>query len=370
MAFSERDKDKSDLDIAKRIRRGMAMLRSEHEGNRGVVEITMCGNAAVPTLFDFVRHRDPSGLYQARCRAVEALAALGAQDKLLELLQIALNRSDPVERTGDEAVVDAAARALVGSDDESVFQTLLDVARHKHLAGVVEALGSFRRAAAIPRLIDALAEDCSRPAAEVALQSFGAGACLPLWEMVRRQDNSESELRQRRSALRLLLAIGMPPLDRESTAELQRHSDHEIRVLTNELILALGTIDEQRRAAATLIEHLSSVDWQMMKEIENALIDHAALTAPLVRERLHEDPNEAAREGLRRVDARIANSGRELPVKLKRLATDQLLQRFFLTASPMRTLRTIDIEYDPFTLRVTATITVGRRGSPYNRPQG
>lgn len=311
MTTYEHDDTAVNGDLAERIRLGLAMLRSEHEGDRGVVAITACGAAAVPALRDFALNRDPSGLYQARCRAVEALAALDAREALPDLLHLPLDRPDPVERTGDEAVVNAAARALIGSHDEGMFRTLLHLARYKHLTGVIEALGTFRRSEAIPPLIDALAEDCSRPAAEAALRSYGSIASHALWNIARRQDESVSELRQRRSALRLLLAIGVSSLDRVSIPELQRDPDREICALANELVLASGTLDGQRGAAATLIELLSTVDWQLAAEIEDALTEHAAVTATLIRERLQQQHlDEPTLQGLRRVDARIARLAR------------------------------------------------------------
>lgn len=301
----EHDDTAVNADLAERIRQAMAMLRSEHDGDRGVVAIAACGAAAVPALLDFAFHRDPSGLYQARGRAVEALAALDAREALRDLLRISLDRSDPVERTGDEAVVNAAARALIGSHDESVFQILLHLARHKHLTGVVEALGTFGRPEAIPRLIDALAEDCSRPVAETALQSYGAAAVPPLWEAVGRQDHSVSDLRQRHSALRLLLELGASSIGRATILELQRHPDLEIRVFANEFVLMSGVLSERRCAAARLIDLLPTVDWPVTVEIEDALIKYAPVTAPLVRQRLCQHLDVPTLRSLRRINAMI-----------------------------------------------------------------
>lgn len=59
---------------------------------------------------------------------------------------------------------------------EEVFPLLLDLAKRQPLAGVINALGSFRRPESIPCLISALSEDYSRRAAEAALLQLGSKA--------------------------------------------------------------------------------------------------------------------------------------------------------------------------------------------------
>ena len=95
---------------------------------------------------------------------------------LIEFLSSPREVADPVNRTGEEAVISAAARALVDSRDDRVLPRLLELAKRQPLAGVIDALGSYRRAEAIPCLITALSEDYSRRAAEVALLRMGPKA--------------------------------------------------------------------------------------------------------------------------------------------------------------------------------------------------
>jgi HEAT repeat protein len=163
----------SALPIPEDVRHAMAKLKSLYADDLCIDEVAACGKPAVPALRELLFEREPSGLYQLRRRAVEALVALGAYDVLMDFLRVPREADDPVERLGDEAVINAAALALAKLREEQVFQLILSVAKRRHLAGVTAALGSYHRHEAIPHLIDALAADDCRPAAETALKKLG-----------------------------------------------------------------------------------------------------------------------------------------------------------------------------------------------------
>jgi hypothetical protein len=188
-------------------------LRSFHDGDLGVIDVIACGTRTIPALRALLFEREPSGLFQTRCRAVDALAALDARDVLLEFLSAPHEAIDPVERLGDDAVVNAAARAVARYREEQVFQLLLTLARYRPLPGVIAALGKFDRPESIPCLIDALLEDECRPAAEAALDRLGPSARLALLQAATPpapslESDSASNMRRRRSALGLLAKIG------------------------------------------------------------------------------------------------------------------------------------------------------------------
>jgi len=187
-------------------------LRSLHDGDLGVVETVLCGKRAIPALRAVLFEREPSGLFETRCRAVQALSALKAHDVLVEFLANSHWAADPVERLGDDAVINAAARALAKHRDEDTFQVLLKLSKQRLLPGVVAAIGSFKRAAAIPYLVAGLAEDECRPFAETALEKFGAQARAALTQIVNEtatspDSDSPSCVRQRQSALRILVRM-------------------------------------------------------------------------------------------------------------------------------------------------------------------
>jgi HEAT repeat protein len=151
------------------LRRALNALRSLRDGDRGVAQAASCGGAAIPALRQLLFERDPSGFFETRRRTVKALALIGARDVLIEFLESSREITDPVERLGEDAIINAAARALADASDPRVFHLLTSLAAKKTIPGIVAALGAFRRAEAIPHLVAALAEDESRGAAEAAL---------------------------------------------------------------------------------------------------------------------------------------------------------------------------------------------------------
>jgi hypothetical protein len=194
---------------ARDLERALQRLTSLHDGDLGVVEIVACGTVAVPALRDLLFQRDPSGLFETRCRIVQALAALDARDVLIEYLALPHEAPDPVEQLGDDAVLNAAARAVAKYGDEQVFQLLRHLAGRRLLPGVVGGLGEFMRTEAIPILVDALAEDECRIVAENALKKYGRRAQRALTETAAAASGRESpsRARQRQSARELLAAL-------------------------------------------------------------------------------------------------------------------------------------------------------------------
>ena len=130
---------------SERLRAAIDKLKSLHDGVRGVIEIVACGRQAVPALRALLFEREPSGLYQPRCLAVRALAVLEAYDVLVEYLNAPRAIADPVERVGEDAVINAAARALAGLHEARIFELLMSLAETRPLPGVVGALGRFGR---------------------------------------------------------------------------------------------------------------------------------------------------------------------------------------------------------------------------------
>jgi hypothetical protein len=186
-------------------------LKSLRDGDVGVYETIGCGKRAIPALRELLFEREPSGLFETRCRVVQILAALDARDALVKFLTDLREAADSVERLGDDAVVNAAARALAKYRDGYVFQLLWELARRRPLPGVIAALGSFGRRETIPCLIDALAEDECRSAAEAALEKQGIVARAALKQAFEHplppDSASASQMRQRLSILRLLVKV-------------------------------------------------------------------------------------------------------------------------------------------------------------------
>jgi HEAT repeat protein len=261
------------------VEQAMNKLKSLHDGDLGVIEVIACGTPAIPPLRALLFAREPSGQFQIRGRAVEALASLGAYEVLIDYLSGEHTAQDPVEQLGDDAVINAAARALANVREERVFQLLFKLAQRPSWTGVIQAMGVFERPEAIPLLIKALEEDASRPAAEVALKRISrrARSALTLSARLRLPSpahESESSLRRRRSALRLLYHVGISRRTWQELRTLMQDADAQISLLTCKLCLLSAPKTERENAVRRLRELLSNADWMLHDEIENCLRDH------------------------------------------------------------------------------------------------
>ncbi|HTV46528.1 MAG TPA: HEAT repeat domain-containing protein [Stellaceae bacterium] len=285
------------LPLARDVERALERLKSLHDGDLGIVDITACGSRAIPALRAFLCDGPASSIYQPRCRAVAALAALHAHDVLINFLSAPREISDPVDRAGEDAVVNAAARALIGVDDARIFPLLMQLAHSRPpLAGIVEALGASGRAEAIPVLVEALREDHTRPAAAAALARLPALARPPLVELATRplpscQWETASSRRTRLAAVRLLERIGAPDhlFRRLATA-----ADPQIAAAACHALLATAGAAAQRDAAFRLIELLPRLSWIGCEEAEECLAAHFEIVERAIGERLHGPPPDPA----------------------------------------------------------------------------
>jgi hypothetical protein len=253
-------------------------LTSLTDGERGVLEVVRIGTQAIPRLRTLLFQREPSGLFQSRCHVVEALAALNARTVLAEFLQADRNIPDPVERAGEEAVINAAARAVRDSMDEALFHRLLLLAGTRKLIGPIEVVGDTRRIEALSGLIAALGDDLAHPVAEEALRKFGGAAATALIEAAstRVEPEHESARRRRRAAMRLLNEIDPPPATTENLRlRWRRDPDIEIALLGCRMALKQGNTTECDKAVEQLIQMLGRADWRARREIK-AILSHSA----------------------------------------------------------------------------------------------
>jgi len=316
-------------DTACRIARAIARLASlGDDAALGVLEAVACGKGAIPPLRAVLFGREPSGLYEPRRRAVEALAGLHAHDVLAEYLAAYLSTgntiADPVEETGEEAVVNAAARTLAEWPDARALPLLLALTQRAPLAGVVDALAKLRRAEVMPYFVRALGEDFTRSAAEDALRSFGVEAAPLLLDAARSRfpvdgQESPSSLRRRRSALALLAEtepivtqLGPDPLGTGIDGFLDEQ-DPTLLVLGCRIVLARGAAAIASTAIRSLIGLLPTADLLLRAEIEDCLVAHFVVAREHITEALREagatpEQMKFAR-ALRRVLARAAAVG-------------------------------------------------------------
>ena len=139
-----RERSHSDWPDSDRVERAIEKLKSLHDGDRGFIETVECGGRAIPALRELLFEREPSGLFQARCLAAKALTGLKAYDVLIEFLESPRDVTDPVERVGEDAVINSAARAAAALREPRVFDLLMRLPRPKRRCEI-SALLRMRR---------------------------------------------------------------------------------------------------------------------------------------------------------------------------------------------------------------------------------
>jgi hypothetical protein len=208
---------------------------------------------------------------------VEALAAIGAKEVLIDYLKWKKEIPDPAVRFGEEPVENAAARALAAWRTDEVFEALLHVSRRRSQLGFVEALGQFRRAEAVPYFIRALEDDICRSAAEESLRKLGATAASALLEaaltrLPSPEEERPSSVRRRISVLRVLAAIELTQEFWQPLRPLISDSHSGIVIEISNIALSVGDHQDKVAAVERLLEILSSADWYAQGEIETCLV--------------------------------------------------------------------------------------------------
>jgi HEAT repeat protein len=237
------------------------------------------GKDAIEPLRALLNEREPSGIYQPRCRAAAALGMIGAYDVLLDYLDHPLAIDNDIERAGEDAVINAAAHALGKACYPPAYSTLKRLAGARPcLMGVVEALGSYRRTDSIPDLVGALGEDGSRAVAEAELMAIGKPA-VPALLQAALSGPPDGELeysiqaRKRRSAVKVLGAIGVGPPEWARLRPLMGDRDKWISALACGLALRIGTAAEQEEAFERLEALRRMADIWLLMHI-NDLLGH------------------------------------------------------------------------------------------------
>jgi hypothetical protein len=309
----------SDTDVSGDLARAIGRLTSLHDGDVGLIETVAFGKCAVAPLREILFKREPSGLYETRRRAVEALAQVGAYDVLIEYLETPRTISDPIELTGEEAVINAAARMLARAKHPMVTKLLLDLTRRPPLVGVVDALGELRCADAVPYLINALAEDFTRSAAEGAIRKLGPSMRRVLLRRALERGRpgeieSETNKRCRTSALRLYGEFGaLLREDWSSIHELMTDSDARISVLAGEMCLREANGPAKVAAIVRFVELLGEQGWMLDQEIEDCLVKYfdaaKAIVADVLRLTEQSDEFDSPRAQRARVLRRIIKRG-------------------------------------------------------------
>jgi len=269
------------------IRQLIGKLDSLLEGEQAAAALVGFGPAAVEPLRRFLIEGRPSGIYQPRRWAVEALAGLQAKDVLLEYLRSDRPIPDAVARMGEEAVQNAAAAALKQWPGDDVYEVLTGILRHRHLAGAVEALGELRRTEAIPFIIAALEDDVCRAAAENALRKMGRAAVPELMSAALnprpdREEETPSSLQTRSSAARLLAEIGVMEEQWMRLKPLINETAPAILAAAARMAWRAGDKASIEAITVGLIRAISDADWYFRDEISDVLVEIYDAVRPIV----------------------------------------------------------------------------------------
>jgi len=303
-----------------KIARAIAQLLALRDADRAVIELIALGPRVIPPLREFLLQHRPSGIYQPARDAVFVLASLHADDALMEYLAQAVETdiADPADRTGEDAIVNAAARALRHRRDDACFALLMTFAGQRPLGGVIEALGEMGREAAIPRLIEGLASDFTRHVASAALTKFGARARPALLETaLTPKPSAESESATshatRQSAVGVLSEIGVTLQEWSRLRPLAEASDTRLAALTWRLALVTAQpLLDRETAIRGLIRLLKSSDWLLTMQIEGWLAQHHELAIRIISQAVDRGDStvndETVRRSLLRVIASVATT--------------------------------------------------------------
>lgn len=251
-------------------------LNSLVDGQQASMQLAGFGAAAIAPLKQFLSLGAPSGIFQPRQWAVEALGALGAKDALLGYLARDDHIPDPVIRQGEDAVRNTAARLIARWKTDEVFQVLLSLTEKRVLPGVIWALGEFLRVEALPCLERALEDDVARPAAEEAFTKFGQAATDILVSTASRKKMNEEEevpssLLRRRSAAKILADTGLGNALWPSLHPLLDESDPELVVHASKFAVAVGAELDKKRAISALLRILPDAPWYVCEDAAGCL---------------------------------------------------------------------------------------------------
>jgi hypothetical protein len=255
-------------------------LLNLHSAASGEITLIRAGPSASPALREFLFARVPNGIYQPRCSAIHVLMALGANEILRDYLLTSPVATDPVERMGDEAVINAAARALSKVREPWVFDFLRDLAKHRISPGLVDALGAFDRKEAIPIFIASLGEDDAWIYGAHALQRLGTIAQDALIDAASApqpspSNESQSSVRKRRRSLEVLASAGTSLDHRWATlSKLIDDCDSRVAVLTCKIGLRMVAMREKEHLIRRLQQLREGADWVLVMDIDHCLEDY------------------------------------------------------------------------------------------------
>ena len=265
------------------IRHLIAALESLTDGELAVDILIACGRRTVPFLSQVLLDSPPQSIAVSRCRVVRALGGLGEKHILLQYLRDWKHPTDPAVTMAEDAVRSAAAKELLRWPSQEVFDVLMVCVRERASLGLVEALGAFDRAEAIPVLFQVLQDDiCGNAAKEMLRRTpehTKAFAPQLLAASSLEGEQALSTLRMLRSTLALLLGMKVSKTEWASISHLLDRADAEIVITCAEIGMRSAPAKEHRAIVSHIFRILPNCNWLQ----ESRAIELLELCKPLAR---------------------------------------------------------------------------------------
>lgn len=258
-------------------------LESLTDGELAVDILIACGSRAVPFLSKALLDDAPQSIAASRCRVVRALGGLGEEHILLQYLRDWKQAADPAVAMAEDAVRSAAAKELLRWPSQELFDVLLVSIRRRASLGLVEALGAFGRAEAVPVLFSVLQDDiCRNSAKEILRKTPGYTKTFALQLLIEHsleREQSPSALHLLRSSLALLSEMNISKDEWDSIRPFLIWEDVEIVITCAEIGVCSTPAKEHPVIVHNVFRILPDCNWLQ----ESRVIDLLKSCGPLAR---------------------------------------------------------------------------------------
>ncbi len=265
-------------------------LRDLHDGRSVFFDVVRAGPQAIRELEAMVRE-EPQSIFEHRCLAADALAAIGSPDAwaaLVRALEDVSQRKVPASLTlAEDAVADRIATHLATrTHDPRAVEALLAALAVRPRPEVARALGQLHEERAIPMLVACLDDDFARDGAMAALMCFGVEAEPELAAKLARSRDADPyeapHLVAGRAAAATLLGRAHLSVAKKALAGALDDPSPQVRRAAA-LALATSNAPNRNQAIPPLIEALDDPSWLNAKPVIDGLValGQAAVT-PLV----------------------------------------------------------------------------------------
>lgn len=271
------------------IQEAISELDSLVGGESAVEKVVAFGKLAIPHLEHFLLDCPPRTIPLPRCRAVRALAELGAYSILSKYFSRYQRPVDSAVLFAEDAVRSAAAKGLAEIRNEEVYHVLLNAAGQRATGGLVQALGGFRRHESIPLLFELLEDDLCRIDALAELRKVPEAAqpyaILLLRGYTASPIEASTALRRRRSTLQLLSDFGISEREWPEIQAYLHDKDLDCVIAAARIGFSL-TAEEgaTQRIVVALLEAAPRMNWAQEMETMELLDQRSSFARKIAKE--------------------------------------------------------------------------------------